>query len=318
MEIRFQQPHEDEIFSSLQKESGWNKQRHRKNKNKFVGVRQRPSGRWVAEIKDTTQNIRMWLGTYESAEEAACAYDQAAFLLRGSRSTRTRTNFETIAPPDSNSPLASRIRNLLNTKKKSSAKLQRIGSSSITASGQSGGSAENQDTKSSSDEALDFGYDDEIRESDDRVFDNTCKPDATSTSLLQSWSFEQGLEFAQQMIDIPKTEGEGEVVVGFSEFERMKVERSISASLYAVHDKRSRSKDPKPEPVPPPTALKTRNPCKPVQFCLYAPLLTSSTTVGSRSTNTALGTCLPEPVSLKKVLKESFAIPTDVSLQAKK
>nr|GMD86674.1 ethylene-responsive transcription factor RAP2-11-like [Ipomoea batatas] len=242
MEIHFQQhQHEDEIFSSLQKESGWNKQRHRKNKNKFVGVRQRPSGRWVAEIKDTTQNIRMWLGTYESAEEAARAYDQAAFLLRGSRSTRTRTNFETIAPPDSNSPLASRIRNLLNTKKKSSAKLQRIGdfssssSSSITASGQSGGSAENQDTKSSSDEALDFGYDDEIRESDDRVFDNTYKPDATSsTSLLQSWSFEQGLEFAQQMIDIPKTEGEGEVV-GFSEFERMKVERSISASLYAVH-----------------------------------------------------------------------------------
>nr|GMC98836.1 ethylene-responsive transcription factor RAP2-11-like [Ipomoea batatas] len=236
MEIHFQQQqHEDEIFSSLQKESGWNKQRHRKNKNKFVGVRQRPSGRWVAEIKDTTQNIRMWLGTYESAEEAARAYDQAAFLLRGSRSTRTRTNFETIAPPDSNSPLASRIRNLLNTKKKSSAKLQRIGSSSITASGQSGGSAENQDTKSSSDEALDFGYDDEIRESDDHVFDNTYKPDATSTSLLQSWSFEQGLEFAQQMIDIPKTEGEGEVVVGFSEFERMKVERSISASLYAVH-----------------------------------------------------------------------------------
>ena len=38
-------------------------------------------------------------------------------------------------------------------------------------------------------------------------------------------------------------------------------------------------------------------------------------TVGSRSTNIALGTCLPEPVSLKKVLKASCATPTEVSLQ---
>ncbi|KVI08407.1 AP2/ERF domain-containing protein, partial [Cynara cardunculus var. scolymus] len=62
------------------------------NNNKFVGVRQRPSGRWVAEIKDTTQKIRMWLGTFETAEEAARAYDEAACLLRGSN---TRTNFIT-------------------------------------------------------------------------------------------------------------------------------------------------------------------------------------------------------------------------------
>uniref|UniRef100_A0A6N2K6E9 AP2/ERF domain-containing protein n=1 Tax=Salix viminalis TaxID=40686 RepID=A0A6N2K6E9_SALVM len=38
------------------------------SKNKFVGVRQRPSGKWIAEIKDTTQKIRMWLGTFETAE----------------------------------------------------------------------------------------------------------------------------------------------------------------------------------------------------------------------------------------------------------
>ncbi|KAF4397197.1 hypothetical protein G4B88_009043 [Cannabis sativa] len=62
------------------------------NNKKFVGVRQRPSGRWVAEIKDTIQKIRMWLGTYETAEEAARAYDEAACLLRGSN---TRTNFIT-------------------------------------------------------------------------------------------------------------------------------------------------------------------------------------------------------------------------------
>ncbi|EFJ21421.1 hypothetical protein SELMODRAFT_73140, partial [Selaginella moellendorffii] len=61
-----------------------------KNRKKFVGVRQRPSGRWVAEIKDTTQKIRLWLGTFNTAEDAARAYDEAACLLRG---TNTRTNF---------------------------------------------------------------------------------------------------------------------------------------------------------------------------------------------------------------------------------
>jgi hypothetical protein len=55
-----------------------------------VGVRQRPSGRWVAEIKDTTQKIRIWLGTFDSAEEGAIAYDSAARALRGAN---TRTNF---------------------------------------------------------------------------------------------------------------------------------------------------------------------------------------------------------------------------------
>lgn len=61
-----------------------------KTKKRFVGVRQRPSGRWVAEIKDTTQKIRLWLGTFDSAEEGAKAYDSAARALRGAN---TRTNF---------------------------------------------------------------------------------------------------------------------------------------------------------------------------------------------------------------------------------
>lgn len=56
----------------------------------FVGVRQRPSGRWVAEIKDAIQKIRVWLGSYNTAEEAARAYDEAACLLCGAN---TRTNF---------------------------------------------------------------------------------------------------------------------------------------------------------------------------------------------------------------------------------
>ncbi|XAR63094.1 hypothetical protein NMG60_11022913 [Bertholletia excelsa] len=62
---------------------------------RFVGVRQRPSGRWVAEIKDSTQRVRLWLGTYDTPEEAARAYDEAARALRGENA---RTNFATVAP----------------------------------------------------------------------------------------------------------------------------------------------------------------------------------------------------------------------------
>ncbi|KAK9110607.1 hypothetical protein Sjap_018667 [Stephania japonica] len=74
------------------------RRRRSRQSSRYLGVRRRPWGRYAAEIRNPFTKERHWLGTFDTEEEAAVAYDLSAISFSGVHRARTNFHYQDLAP----------------------------------------------------------------------------------------------------------------------------------------------------------------------------------------------------------------------------